>query len=346
MSHGGSPVPSAETAIYTATLVRPNAAVACAAPPTAALSLCKRTPHNSAMELRHLRYFVAVAEELHFSRAAARLNIAAPTLSGQIQALETLLGARLFMRKTRSVALTHVGKRFLDEARATLKQADQAELVGRRAARGELGSIAVGYILSAACGGYIASAIDGFRKTHPNVSIEFRKMETFPQMNALVEGTLDVAFVRAPHRYPAELTGFVIGRQRLCLAIPSGHHLASVKAIGPAMLAQEPFVGSLLTMEVGFWDNISAVMPEGHTPHIVMRSSDIFTVLTSVALNMGLSVVSESLKQLALRGVVYRDIPWPHKHADHAVVFRKNEGAPVIKAFVAMLRATARKCQV
>src|SRR5262249_9009477 len=119
-----------------------------------AVSLCKPQPHNRpAMELRHLRYFVAVAEELHFSRAAAKLNIATPTLSAQIQALETMLGAQLFTRKTRSVALTHVGKRFLEEARATIKLADQAELVGRQAARGETGSIAVGYIFSAACSG-------------------------------------------------------------------------------------------------------------------------------------------------------------------------------------------------
>src|SRR5262249_57892065 len=101
------------------------------------------------MELRHLRYFVAVAEELHFSRAAAKLNIATPTLSAQIQSLEAMLGAQLFTRKTRSVALTHVGKLFLDEARATLRQADQAELVGRAAARGHLGSIAMGCVLSA-----------------------------------------------------------------------------------------------------------------------------------------------------------------------------------------------------
>src|SRR5580698_5067681 len=134
------------------------------------------------MELRHLRYFVAVAEELHFSRAAARLNIATPTLSAQIQALESLLGAQLFTRKTRSVVLTHVGKRFLDEARATIKQADQAELVGRRAARGDLGSIAIGYVLSAACGGFVAAAINDLRGSHPDVSFQLRKMETLPQM--------------------------------------------------------------------------------------------------------------------------------------------------------------------
>src|SRR5215475_1869678 len=130
------------------------------------------------MELRHLRYFVAVAEELHFSRAAARLNIATPTLSAQIQALESSLGAQLFTRKTRSVALTHVGKRFLDEARATLRQADQAEMVGRRAARGDLGSIALGCVLSGVFGGIVPRSIIGFRTTHPDVTIHTRAMPT------------------------------------------------------------------------------------------------------------------------------------------------------------------------
>ena len=102
------------------------------------------------MELRHLRYFVAVAEKLHFSRAAEQLNISTPTLSHQIQALETMLGAQLLSRRKKSaVSLTHTGKRFLEEARATLRQAENAELVGKRAARGDIGSIAIGYILSA-----------------------------------------------------------------------------------------------------------------------------------------------------------------------------------------------------
>src|SRR5882672_9320947 len=132
--------PRCETSVQSKMLRESPAVIKCA------VFLCKLKPHNLlAMELRHLRYFIAVAEELHFSRAAAKLNIATPTLSAQIQALETSLGAQLFARKTRSVALTHVGKRFLEEARATLKQAEQAELVGRRAARGDLGSIVVGF---------------------------------------------------------------------------------------------------------------------------------------------------------------------------------------------------------
>ena len=132
------------------------------------------------MELRHLRYFVAVAEELHFARAAERLNIAGPTLSHQISALESILGAKLFTRKTKSaVALTHPGKHFLIEARDTLKQAEHAELVGRQAGRGDAGSISAGYVLSAGFGGLVSTSFAGFRKSHPGVSFQLTRMQPF-----------------------------------------------------------------------------------------------------------------------------------------------------------------------
>jgi DNA-binding transcriptional LysR family regulator len=294
------------------------------------------------MELRHLRYFVAVAEELHFSRAAARLNIATPTLSAQIQGLEALLGAQLFVRKTRSVALTHVGKRFLDEARATLKQAEQAELVGRRAARGDLGSIAVGYVLSAACGGLVAPAIVDFRRSHPDVSFHLRKMETLPQLKALIDGSLDVGFARAPHRYPTELTGFIIERQPFSLAIPEGHPFASLHEIEAEMLADEPAVATLLETELGFWSNTRMVTPTGMSMRVVARVPDAFSVLTAVAAGIGLGVLSESLARISVPGVVFRRITGAQRYADQVAVFRKNEGAPVIKGFIALLRAKAR----
>ncbi len=148
------------------------------------------------MELRHLRYFVAVAEELHFTRAAHRLNISAPTLSNQIKALEAILGAQLLSRRTRSaVVLTQTGKRFLEEARATLRQADNAQLVGKRAARGDIGTIAVGYILSASCIGLLPALIASFRKEHPSVSFQISRMETFPQMKAVIDGRIDISIV-------------------------------------------------------------------------------------------------------------------------------------------------------
>lgn len=295
------------------------------------------------MELRHLRYFVAVAEELHFSRAATKLNIATPTLSAQIQALESMLGAQLLTRKTRSVALTHVGKRFLEEARATLRQADRAELVGRQAARGDLGSIAIAYVLSAACGGFVTSSINDFRKTHPDVTFQLRKMETIPQMKALIEGTLDVAFTRAPDRYPTGLTGFLVDRQTYVLVLPEGHRLAAHNEVAPEMFAGESFVATLLEMEMGFWSNMRAIAPSGTSMRIVARVPDAFSVLAAVAAGMGIGVLSASLARIAFPGLVFRRIARSSSFSDHVAVFRKNEGAPVVKAFIAMLRATIRK---
>ena len=294
------------------------------------------------MELRHLRYFVAVAEELHFSRAAIKLNIATPTLSAQIQSLETMLGAKLFVRKTRSVALTDVGRRFLEEARATLRQAAQAELIGRRAARGELGSIAVAYVLSAACRGFVASTIREFKGAHPDVSFQLTKMETFPQMKALIDGTLDIGFTRAPQRYPSGLTGFIVDRQPLWLAMPDDHRLASRNVVEPEQYAAEPFVATLLDMEIGFWGNIAAITPAGATLRVVVRVPDAFSVLTSVAAGIGLGVMSEGLTSIKMPGIVYRQIMKTNRSSDHVLVYRKNEGATAIKAFIAMVRARSR----
>jgi DNA-binding transcriptional LysR family regulator len=294
------------------------------------------------MELRHLRYFVAVAEELHFSRAAVKLNIATPTLSAQIQALEAMLGAQLFTRKTRSVALTHVGRRFLEEARATIRLADQAELVGRQAARGETGSIAIGYIFSAACGGMVSASIAEFSALHPDVSFDTRRLATIPQMKALIDGTLDIGFTRLPDRYPTGLAGFLIERQSLCAVMPESHRLAALDEIEPDMLAGEPMIATPLEMEMGFSNNIRAITPTRITMNVVSRVSDPFSVLTMVAAGKGLGVVSESVSRIAFPGLVFRRISKTNRLSDHAVVFRKNEGAPVIKAFIALLRAKAK----
>jgi DNA-binding transcriptional LysR family regulator len=294
------------------------------------------------MELRHLRYFIAVAEELHFARAAARLNIAPPTLSAQIQQLETSLGAQLFARKTRSVALTHVGRRFLEEARAALKQVEHAELVGRRAAKGELGSITVGYILAAGYGGFVTAAIGEFRKKHPDISVQLRRLQTTPQMAALLDGSLDIGFARALDRYPTGLTGFVVDRQPLRLAVPTDHRLASHKVIEPMDLAGEPFVTTSLQMEIGFWTNVSALVPTNVPIKIVARVADTSSVLFSVAAGLGLGVLSEALTRNSVEGVVYRRVAGVTRTSDHVAVFRRNEGSPLVKAFISVVRARAR----
>jgi DNA-binding transcriptional LysR family regulator len=294
------------------------------------------------MELRHLRYFVAVAEELHFSRAAAKLKIATPTLSAQIQVLETVLGARLFRRKTRSVALTDVGRRFLDEAHAVIRRAERAEMVARRFAKGEEGLLAVGYILSAAYSGVVASSIVEFRKSHPDVTVQLRRMQTLPQMAALTDGSLDIGFARAPERFPAGLTGFVVDRQPLCLAIPSGHRLASHSVIPPEALTGEEFVTTSLEMELGYWSNVSSVVPADLPVKIVARVPDTTSVLFSVAAGLGLGVLCESLTRTSVDGVTFRKIAGAPRTSEHVAVFRRNETSPLIKAFIAMLREKTR----
>jgi DNA-binding transcriptional LysR family regulator len=295
------------------------------------------------MELRHLRYFIAVAEDLHFGRAAARLNIAAPTPSHQIRALETLLGAKLLNRKTKSaVALTHSGRRFLVEAQATLKQAAHAEQVGRQAGRGEAGSISVGFILSAGFSGLISSTLVKFRKIHPNVSFQMIRMLTFAQFKAIANGTLDVGFAQAPQRYPYGLTGFVIHRQPFWAVLPEGHHLAARKQVTPAMLADEGFVTISLEMETGFWQNIAAVSPPGMSPRIAERAPDAFTVMTLVAAGAGISVLSEAFTRVVMPGLVFRKIVGANRTSDLGVVYRKNEAAPVVTTFVDFLRMQAR----
>jgi len=307
------------------------------------MAFFRERPEAGMMELRHLRYFVAVAEKLHFSRAAEQLNISTPTLSHQIQALERMLGAQLLSRKKKSaVSLTQTGRRFLEEARATLKQAESAELVGKRAARGDIGSIAIGYILSASSIGLLPELIAAFQKENPSASLHISRMETFPQMKALIEGVIDIAFIRAPQRYPAELTGFVVHRHPYYVAMPESHPFVKRKHLSLATLAQEPFVAGSLEMEVGFWGNLGAVSKPGQSPPIVARASDMFSLLTYVAAGFGLGIISAPMQNVSIPGVVYRKISGALQEAEIAVAFRKSESAPVVKSFIQRVRAKAR----
>jgi len=296
------------------------------------------------MELRHLKYFTAVAEELHFARAAARLNISAPTLSNQILALETMLGAKLFLRRTKSmVTLTQTGKRFLVEAYATLNQAANAEMIGRRAARGDIGSIALGYVFSAGMSGFISKQLVAFREKHPDVSLQLRRAVTFEQFRALTDNTLDVGFTAAPQSYPTGLIGFIVDRQPYHIAIPERHPLAKRRRITPVDIVDEPFIAVSLEMEVGFGGgNIAAITPPGKSLRIVERGPDIFSVLTLCAAGAGLSVMSEPMTNVKIPGIVFRKVEGASRMFDLALVYRRNENAPAVKSFIEFMRKAAR----
>jgi DNA-binding transcriptional LysR family regulator len=292
------------------------------------------------MELRHLRYFQAVAEELHFARAAERLGISAPTLTQQVQALERDLGVMLLRRTKRSVVLTDAGRRFLDEAGATLRRAEQAIEVARRAARGEIGRIEIGYVTSSSCLGLISTVIAAFRRSHPLVEVQLHRMETVRQLSALADGQIDVGFLRPPLRYPVGITGSVIWRQPFIIAIPADHPLAAGERVRIASLAGEPFIASSVELELGFGGQIHAIAAEGRfAPRIVGRAPDILTILTLVASGVGLAFVPESFRRVAIPDVAYREMIGPPRHALLAVARRRDDAAPAVRAFARMLRA-------
>jgi DNA-binding transcriptional LysR family regulator len=286
------------------------------------------------MELRHLRYFIAVAEELHFAHAAERLDISGPTLSNQISALESELRVQLFNRKTKkNVTLTNAGTRFLEEARATIRQAEFAEHVGRQAGLGEAGTITIGYVLTAALMGLLPSAIASFRKSHPNVTFAVRRTETFPTMKDILSRQTDIGIIRRPERYPSGLSGFTIVSDDFCVALPQSHPLASRKQVTPSMLSNDNFIATPLEMEVGFWGNISGNV--GH--RVVARATDIISVLSLVAGGIGVSVLPAPARNAGIPGVVFLNLIGRRK-ADYALVHRKNEASPLIKLFIQSFR--------
>jgi DNA-binding transcriptional LysR family regulator len=184
------------------------------------------------LDTRQLRYFVAVAEDLHFTKAADRLHVAQSALSTQVKQLETQLGARLLARGKRSaVALTEAGVLFLVEARRALEQVERAEAAGRRAGRGELGHVAIGYVPSAAVSGVLSSAVRAYRAQRSDVILQLDEMESPKQLAAIIESRLDVGLIRARKDYPDGVSATVIKQERLLLALPADHRLAQAREV-------------------------------------------------------------------------------------------------------------------
>lgn len=291
------------------------------------------------MEIRHLRYFCAVAEHLHFSRAAEHLNIATPTLSDQIRALENHLGVVLLHRSTkRKVELTFAGKQFYQRAKELIQGFENAGLYARKTARGEIGNVRAGYVLNAITGGYVLKAIELARVATPEVTIDIRRAQTLSQIKAITSGELDVGFMRHLESYPSGTDAIPIGRQRLGVALHRDHALANYKRIPPSALIGEKFVAYTLDAEIGFWRNVTAVLPAGSVPHIAQRVPDAFSVFVLVSAKVGIAILPYSFKSLAYDPIVMREISGPQKYAENAFVFRKNEDSPVVLSFIEVVR--------
>lgn len=293
------------------------------------------------MELRHFRYFVTLAEELHFARAAERLRISPPSLTQQIQDIERELAVRLFNRTKRSVALTDAGAQFLEHARATLRQAEKAELIGRLAGRGEVGRVEIGYVTSASCAGLVSASIKTYQRTHPLVEIQLSHLPTLAQFELLANGRLDIGFVRPPATYPSGLAGFVLLSHTLIAALPADHRLAQSKQVRVADLREEKFIIPSVEIELGFENHTNRVAAAGKfTPKITRRRPDILTIVTLVGAGLGVAIVPRSFQAIQIPGVVYKPLT-PRNDAKLAAAFRKDEHGPAVRAFIQQLRTTA-----
>jgi DNA-binding transcriptional LysR family regulator len=265
---------------------------------------------DSEIELRHLRYFLAVAETLHFSRAAERLGMAQPPLSQQIRRLEQLMGHRLFDRTTRGVRLTLAGQLLADRARSTLEKIqDDLEQV-RRLGRGEEGTLTVGFSGSVMFV-ELPAAIEAYRRRYPKVELRLREMTTHAQIPALLDGTLDLAFMRDGD--PTEgIQMTQLFQEPFFAVLPEAHPLARKRKLQVRDLRNEPFV--LFARRMGplaFDRTMACCETNGFRPKIVQDAPQWPTLVRLVAAGLGVSLAPACVANVTIPGAVYRDVHAP-----------------------------------
>lgn len=285
------------------------------------------------MELRHLRYFVTVAEELHFGQAAKRLRMTQPPLSQQIRQLEEELGVELFQRVGRNIELTDAGRVFLDEAQQTLAQAEHAIQNARRAARGEIGKLDVGLVVTASYS-VVPSILHVFRERFPNVKVVLHELTTPEQTQALREKKIDIGFLRLPV-FGDDLNIRTVFQEPLIVALPEDHPLAAAENISVDMLENEQFILSPPRLRLAWHDQITCLCQEaGFIPKIAQQAVHVETILGLVAVGMGITLLPASVGEWRRKGVVYRPLADVDILVDMAIVWRKGESNSVLNAFL------------
>lgn len=285
------------------------------------------------IELRHLRYFIAVAEELHFGRAAERLHMAQPPLSQQIRQLETALGFQLFHRTKRTVQLSDAGKIFLPECRQVFRQLEQAVRVGQQASRGEMGQLVVGFVSSAAYN-VLPPILNRFRQHFPAIDLVLKELTTDQQLQWLRERRIDVGFLRPPIDDDAIALTTIL-REPLVVALPESHPLAVQPQVSLPSLAREPFILFPRLLAPGLYDQIISLCQQSDfSPRVVQEATQMQTIVSLVAAEIGIAIVPVSLQNLQRAGVVYRHLLEPTPEAAIALVWRQSDRSPVVERFL------------
>ncbi|MGO4711635.1 LysR family transcriptional regulator [Bradyrhizobium sp. 2TAF24] len=301
------------------------------------------------MELRHLRYFIAVAEEGHITRAAERLGMQQPPLSQQIRALERELDVQLLRRKPRGVELTDAGRALLADAQAILAHVDHAFATTRRTARGEEGRISVGFTSSAPFHPFVPRVIRAFRDSYPLVALTLEESGTNELIDNLRHERVDAVFIRTPVADPEGLVITSLLEEAMLVALPDGHPLAHGDgALTLAALAGETFVVYRRPNGAGFYDAIlSACHAAGFSPRVGQEAPRIVATLNLVAAGLGISVVPASLQRMHLDGVVYRRLKGTAQPtAPLRLATRRGDSSAAVRRFVELVGQTAKSFEV
>jgi len=297
---------------------------------------------NLDVELRHLRYFTAVAEELHFGRAALRLHLAQPALSQQIRKLEEIVGTPLFLRTSRSVALTAAGEIFLERARRTLRNVQHDVDEARSIGLGESGSLNVGFIGSGMLGS-LPAVLQGYRAAYPRVQLQLHESFTSRVIAGLADETLDAGLLRDSDPHPALHTEPLF-TEPFVAVLPKDHPRAKQRMITPTVLRDEPFVFYAKAAGTHAWDKPLALCGDaGFRPRVVQEASNWVSILQLIAVGFGVSIAPACVRSVAVEGVVCLPLRGVTAVSNVELAFRRDETRPIVQGFAAIARAVAGK---
>jgi DNA-binding transcriptional LysR family regulator len=288
------------------------------------------------MELRHLRYFVAVGEEQHYGRASRRLRVAQPALSRQIQDLEEEVGFKLFERLPRGVKLSSAGKLFLEDARRVLQEVNEAAARAARVARGRSGTLRIGFTENASWRGVVPDSFRRFREQQPDAELQLQPAPSLEQLEAIRSGRLDAGFLNFMPKADLELDQLLVATQRVELAVPKRHPLTKLKKLRLRDLTDAPFVWFPRSANPAFYDRIMHACYRGglKSPRIVQEGSNEATILSLVSTGLGVGWVLGSARwrcpeTVAILPVVDLNVP-----LTLALAWRRDNTSPLLASFI------------
>jgi DNA-binding transcriptional LysR family regulator len=287
------------------------------------------------MELRHLRYFVTVAEELHFTRAARRIGIAQPPLTAQIKALESELGVQLFNRQPGRVSLTLPGQVYLEEARAILEHVKKAALRCQMSAQGMVGRISVGFTESASFRAEVTTALQRYRSLYPRVEMSLEESRTGTLMESLRQGRIDVAFVRLPIGEDTGIEFSLLSTEPMMVVVPKGHPLDGRQSVRLEELSDELFVLYPRSTRSGLPEMVvSACEARGFSPKVVQHAPQVSSTINLVASGLGVSVVPACMRGTRSDDVHYISLEESGLVASLGMAHRSTGLSPALRNFV------------